>query len=125
MSGVKTLGKLLKSARTSRRLTLRQVDEKTGYSNGYLSLLENGTIKKPSLDVISGLASFYGVDVNILLDAVNSIKKEAADRVKENKFLETMAFYSNKLTDEQKEEVVDFLKFKFYRAMKKQKSPDD
>ena len=40
-------------------LTLRQIEEKTGISNAYLSQLENGKIKSPSYDVVKKLNDFY------------------------------------------------------------------
>jgi transcriptional regulator with XRE-family HTH domain len=36
-----TLGEILKSARQSRRMTLSQLSEASGYSEGMLSMLEN------------------------------------------------------------------------------------
>lgn len=40
-------------------LTLRQVEEKTGISNAYLSQLENGKIKKPSFKIVSKLFELF------------------------------------------------------------------
>ena len=48
-----------KQKRLSKGLTLRQVEEKTGISNAYLSQLENGKIKKPSYDTIQKLNAVY------------------------------------------------------------------
>ena len=41
-------GEFLKSARKAKRLTLREVEQKTGISNAYLSQLESGKVKQPS-----------------------------------------------------------------------------
>lgn len=48
-----------KLIRHKRKLTLRYVEEKTGISNAYMSLLENGKIKNPSFSVIEKLSTFY------------------------------------------------------------------
>lgn len=48
-----------KELRTKKGLTLRQVEEKTGISNSYLSQLENGKIIKPSFDTIEKLNKLY------------------------------------------------------------------
>lgn len=48
-----------KSLRKNHNLTLRQVEEKTGISNAYLSQLENGKIKRPSHHMIVTLQDFY------------------------------------------------------------------
>ena len=49
----------LKDERFARRLTLRQLSEAIGYSNAYLSQLENGKIANPSHKVIQKLTEFY------------------------------------------------------------------
>jgi len=48
-----------KQKRLAKGFTLRQVEEKTGISNAYLSQLENGKIKKPSYDTIQKLNAVY------------------------------------------------------------------
>lgn len=48
-----------KRIRMAMGLTLRQVEEKTGLSNAYLSQLENGKIKKPSHEVVMKLNEIY------------------------------------------------------------------
>ena len=40
-------------------LSLREVEAVTGLSNAYLSLLENGKIKKPSFEAINTLLKLY------------------------------------------------------------------
>jgi transcriptional regulator with XRE-family HTH domain len=46
---------------------LREVAEKAGVPHGYLSELESGTKKNPSLDVLTRLAKALGADVKDLL----------------------------------------------------------
>ncbi len=48
-----------KGMRIAKGLTLRQVEEKTGISNAYLSQLENGKMKNPSHTIVIKLQSFY------------------------------------------------------------------
>ena len=60
-------GKSLKQFREVCMLTLRQVEEITGISNAYLSQLESGKIKKPSVNVIYKLSQLYKVDIDELL----------------------------------------------------------
>lgn len=56
-----------KNIRKAMGLTLRQVEEKTGLSNAYLSQLENGKIKKPSHETVEALnALFLNHDPNKL-----------------------------------------------------------
>lgn len=49
----------LKQMRKNKGLTLRQVEEKIGVSNGYLSQLETGKIKSPGYDTIKRLIELY------------------------------------------------------------------
>lgn len=56
------LGLYLRSARTRKGLTLRDVERETGVSNAYLSQLEGGKIKQPSPAVLQKLADFLEAD---------------------------------------------------------------
>lgn len=44
-------------------MSIRQVAEKTGISNAYLSQLESGKRNNPHPDVLKKLAKFYGIPV--------------------------------------------------------------
>ncbi|MCK4260732.1 MAG: helix-turn-helix domain-containing protein [Halanaerobiales bacterium] len=63
-----TLGERLKQARKQKELTLVQVENLTGISQSYLSKIERGQRKKPSLELISELAKLYNVDLNWLIE---------------------------------------------------------
>lgn len=54
----------LKYWRLKSKLSLRQVEERTGISNAYLSQLETGKIAKPSFDYVSRLLKLYQIKVN-------------------------------------------------------------
>src|SRR5689334_20071203 len=49
----------LREHREQAKLTLREVETATGISNGYLSLLESGKIRKPSAQVLYTLSKLY------------------------------------------------------------------
>lgn len=51
-----------KRLRLEKKLTLRQVEEKTGISNAYLSQLENGKIKDPGYSTVKKLVELYGIE---------------------------------------------------------------
>lgn len=55
----RTLGAVLKAARTRVGKTLRAVQEETGISNGYLSQLESDAVKMPSPHHLHLLARAY------------------------------------------------------------------
>ena len=117
---MKSLGATLKEARELVPFTLRQVEEATGISNAYLSQLENDKIKKPSANILYKLASVYKIELNMLLSASGIIEKstnpENADKP-DNKWLNRLAFYSEDFTEQQQNEILEFIKymkFKFF-----------
>ena len=57
-------------------MTLREVEESTGVSNGYLSQLENDKIKKPSANTLYTLAELYCIDFDSLMVAAGFIDKK-------------------------------------------------
>lgn len=108
-----SLGNTLKETRKSISLTLRQVEEASGISNAYLSQLENDKIKKPSANILYKLANLYKIDLNVLLGAAGIIKKsENAENADNNAWANRIAFYADNLDEEQKKEILDFIKFK-------------
>lgn len=53
----------MKQIRKERGITLTSVSEKTGISVGYLSHLENGTRKNPSIEIMDKIAKALGKSV--------------------------------------------------------------
>jgi transcriptional regulator with XRE-family HTH domain len=104
----KSLGKTLKDSRELIPLTLRQVEEAIGISNAYLSQLENDKIKKPSANVLYKLASLYNIELDTLLYAAGIIQ---AEPLRKSKLLNTVALSAEKLTIEEEQALLDYLKF--------------
>ena len=57
--------------RNRRKLTLKEVAEKTGIDYSALSRIENGNVKKVGDDVLLKLARFFGVSTDFLLGITN------------------------------------------------------
>ncbi len=57
----------LKKARKNKRLTLKQVSQKTGISISFLSDIERGKTN-PSQKTFKKLTDFYGIDIQLTLD---------------------------------------------------------
>lgn len=57
----------LKAIRLSKNLTLKELAEKSKLAYGYISDLENGKAKNPSLNTITRLARALEVDISELL----------------------------------------------------------
>lgn len=115
---MKTLGKTLKEARELVPFTLRQVEESIGISNAYLSQLENDKIKKPSANVLYKLSSIYNVPLNTLLSAAGIIEKTETTETQRNSnaWVENIAFYANNLTEEQRNDVLEYIQFMKYKS---------
>jgi transcriptional regulator with XRE-family HTH domain len=62
------LGQMLKALRQRRGLTQDQLAQIAGYSKGYISLLESGARKNPSLPTLKRLAKALKVKVGELLE---------------------------------------------------------
>ncbi len=73
-----TLGSVLRDARTRKRLSLREVERRTGISNGYLSLIESGQVQRPSPRYLHELAETYGVSYPLLMELAGHIAPSPA-----------------------------------------------
>jgi XRE family transcriptional regulator, master regulator for biofilm formation len=63
----KRLSQVIKTVRTKRALTQAQVARKAGVTKNYITMLERGDRKNPSLDIVKKLAKALGVPVTALL----------------------------------------------------------
>jgi len=107
-----SLGLTLKEARKNLGLTLRQVEDMTEISNAYLSQLENDKIKNPSVNILYKLSSIYKVSLKTLLVNANMIDKKEAQEEKANQdFAQQIAFSSEALTKEERDDVLKYLEF--------------
>jgi transcriptional regulator with XRE-family HTH domain len=70
-------GIYLRDLRRARRLTLREVEERSSVSNSYLSQVENGHIRQPSPHVLQKLAEAYGVAYEHLMMRAGYIRPDA------------------------------------------------
>lgn len=106
------LGETLKSLRNQKKYTLKEIEEKLGISNAYLSQLENGKVKKPSANTLYKLAKLYNIDLDVLLYAAGIIEENPVEERREmTKFISQLQYSSDGLTKEQKESVLQYLEF--------------
>ena len=108
-----SLGEKLKEARDHLPMTLRQVEDATGISNAYLSQLENNKIQKPSANILYKLSTLYKINLNSLLAAAGIIQtsENAPGVSEEDKLLSNIAFYAENLSSEDKNQVLEYIKF--------------
>lgn len=77
-------GATLKYWREKRGLSLQDLNDKTGISNSYISRLEKGDRKAPSVPISAKLAEALGIQLSLLLNiSTNEINQETAPLVSE------------------------------------------
>ena len=109
------LGNFLASARTNRRLTLRDVERASGVSNAYLSQIERGRIKQPSPIVLHALAACYGISYGLLMERAGYPVPESGGAVEG---LEGLAARLGSVTPEEEDALADYLSFIRRRAVR-------
>lgn len=112
-----TLGQELSRLRKLKGWTLREVEEKSKkrVSNSYLYQIENDNVKEPSPHVLYELANVYGVAYSALMQLAGFVVPGPGRRA-------SVAFDSLNLSEEEREEVMDFIEV---RRRKKKKTDDD
>lgn len=76
-------GAYLKEIRQSRKMSLRQVEIKSGISNSYVYYLEKGKRNIPSPEILSKLAIAYNISYKELMDKAGYIKNEKPEETDE------------------------------------------
>lgn len=103
-----TIGKFLKEARNDKNLSLRAVEAETGISNAYLSQLESDKINEPSPNLLFKLCEFYGISYQTALELVGYPLQQ---NIEEEPSIRRLTARFGKVTDEEEEELADYLKF--------------
>lgn len=108
-----TLGEYLANVRTSKQLSLREVEEAAGgiVSNAYLSQLEHGRINKPSPNILHSLAQVYGVPYETLMEKAGYIVASAPDQTASRRHGRVATFAKDNLTNEEEEALLEYLAF--------------
>ena len=77
-------GDFLKKLRDRKGVSLKKVEEATGISNAYLSLLETGDRRRlPKPDRLKALADYYNVSIQELLEKAGYYEEEDIQETKE------------------------------------------
>lgn len=109
---VEKLSKELKNIRKLRKLSLREVEEKTGISNAYLSQLERGEAENPTPQKLQKLAECYDVSYVDLMKAAGYLKRNTQTNQTPTDFNNfQVALMSANLTKEEEEQVLKYIKF--------------
>jgi len=104
-------------------LTLEQVEIKSGVSNGYLSQVETGKRGIPSAKILKKLAPVYKIPYEELLKAAKIIEGEPVAEPRlpiSPEALEIAKHYDEIMTPEVKEDIAEYIHFKFEQERKKE-----
>ncbi|MCK4257662.1 MAG: helix-turn-helix domain-containing protein [Halanaerobiales bacterium] len=102
-----TLGERLKQARKQKGLTLVQVENLTNVSQSYLSKIERGQRKKPSLELIRNLAKLYKVDLNWVIEG---FKEYGINDENKRRKKEAIVEQLNYVSEKDLETILDIIK---------------
>lgn len=102
-----SFGSDLRTAREVKKLSLREMEEKTGISNSYLSQLENDKIKEPSPNVLHDISKFYGIPYVDLMEKAGYIVPQKAKSPVDGVALSVL----NGLDKEDIEEVKNYVRY--------------
>ncbi len=109
-----SLGEFLQEQRRSAQLSLRQLAERTGVSNPYLSQIERG-LRKPSAEVLQQIAKALRISAEALY-----VRAGLLDHPQENgRTVEDAVLADPVLTDQQKRLLLDL-----YRTFRSEARPD-
>jgi len=75
-----SLGEFLKKARTDLGLSLREVEEKSGVSNAYISMIESGKRLDPHPNILRKLAKAYHLDIKLLMEMAGYLTLEIEEK---------------------------------------------
>lgn len=110
---VQSLGQYLANVRTTKRMSLREVEEACGgeVSNAYLSQLEHDRISKPSPNILHSLAEVYGIPYATLMEKAGYIAAATKPRSKAGRHALVPTFATTDLTTEEEEALLEYLAF--------------
>lgn len=106
------VGNRIKQLRIKKRYSINELSEKAGVSKSYLSYIERGIQKNPSLQVLAKLASTLDTDVEDLLER-RKIGSTKEDLTIDEEWIQLVhEAIRNGITKEDFSYYLDFIKFK-------------
>jgi transcriptional regulator with XRE-family HTH domain len=108
-----TFGEQVRAMRRARGLTLREVEQRSGVSNAYVSQLETGKIKEPSPKIIRALAEALEASPQAMMEAAYGCMSEPLRGPGERlgPLNVQVAHFALSLTEEEAERVWRFMQF--------------
>ena len=107
----KRLAEELRTLRSVKKLSLREVEEQTGISNAYLSQLERAEAENPSPSKLQKLARCYGVPYESLMKAAGYLRPVTKEEKRPDLSRLQMALMSANLSEEEEGRLLEYLRF--------------
>jgi transcriptional regulator with XRE-family HTH domain len=111
-----TLGDVLRKRREELALSLRDVEEKVGVSNAYLSQLENRKIVQPSPGVLRKISELYEISYGRLMELAGH--PPVMEKGQRTVFFRTSNGFEEINKDEEKA-LLDYLRFLRMKRLKR------
>ncbi len=108
-------GEALKGARKAKGYTLKKLAGNIGTSISYLSDIEHDRKPPPSLELVSKMEEFLGVNDDTLVSLANQIRKSIkatsnlSRKLKADQRSVTIMYMVERLTDEEKDKLIENL----------------
>ncbi|OOM69512.1 helix-turn-helix transcriptional regulator [Clostridium sp. BL-8] len=104
---MENIGELLKKLREDKKLTLKELADKSGVGQSTISDIETGKAKNPRIDTLISLAKALDTTVNIFLDIPNNSDISKLEKYKEK----NQIFFSrfDKLSNNAKDKMIKML----------------
>src|SRR6187200_83683 len=99
-SAAQDIGSFIRSQREAAQVSVRQLAEKAGVSNPYLSQIERG-LRKPSADVLSQIAKALRVSAEVLYVQAGMLEPSEGSKVRDAIVTDTA------ITERQKQVLLD------------------
>lgn len=106
---VENIGEILKSARLSGNMLLKDVSELSNLSSGYISRIENGS-SKPSLEALKSLCNIYSLNINDYIENVDDVKLNGLD-IKEFLLNNNLTYKGKDISIKNKLNILRFVEF--------------
>jgi transcriptional regulator with XRE-family HTH domain len=112
------LGRYLRSVRESRGWSLRNLEQRCGLSNAYLSQLENGRVRQPSPDALQRLADALGLEFQQLMRRAGYLASLEAKQARDSSPSHgaTCTFGTLQLSQHEEEALLEYLAFLRFRS---------
>ena len=111
------IGTRIRSRRKELNITQTQIHKETGISSGNLSGIESGKVLPSSLALI-GLSKILNCSIDWILTGAEFLSES---EISNNREMELISNF-RKLTDSDKQEILNIIEYKIYKSLKKETS---